>query len=79
MFVFILDKYFQKLPRYAFENDIFYVCPKKKAPSSPELPWYDSVPVGKNKLATMLHDISTEGGISKKTNHSLRATGAIVR
>ena len=38
--------------------------------------WYDCVPVGKNKLSTMVRDICTAGGITKKTNHSLRATGA---
>ena len=58
---------------------IFYIFDlKKMVPSSPDLPWYDSVAVGKNKLMSMLRDISAEGGISKKTNHSLRATGATV-
>ena len=57
----------QKMPRYAFEKDIFFLRPKNKAPSS-DLPWYDCVPVGKNKLSTMVRDICSEGGINKKTN-----------
>ena len=32
--------------------------------------------VGKNKLATMVRGMCSECGISNKTNHSLRATGA---
>ena len=38
--VFLLDN-FKKLPTYAFDNDIFYIRPKCKPPSSPEHPWYD--------------------------------------
>lgn len=40
------------------------------------MPWYDCVAVGKNKLSTMVKDICNEAGISDKTNHSLRPTGA---
>ena len=73
--VFLLDKYFKKLPTYAFDNDIFF-RPKCKAPSSPEQPWYDCVHVGKNRLSTMVRYMCAESGSSKKTNHILRATGA---
>ena len=34
------------------------------------------LPVGKNTLGMLLDDICNEAGIEKKTNHSLRATGA---
>ena len=55
----------------------FYLRPKRCSPSTtPGDCWYDCVPVGKNKLSTMVRDICTAGGITKKTNHSLRATGA---
>ena len=35
-----------------------------------------TVPMGKNRLSTMVRDTCAESGISKKTNHSLRATWA---
>ena len=39
--------------------------------------WYDCAPVGAHKLKTFLECMCKEAGISqKKTNHSLRATGA---
>ena len=74
--VFLLDKYFLKLPKYAFEKDVFYLRPKQRGSDSPATPWYDAVPVGKNKLSKMVQEICSDAGISKKTNHSLRATGA---
>ena len=74
--MFLLDRYFKKLPPYAFEKDVFYLRPKHRAPTTPDVPWYDCVLGGKNKLSTMVRDICSEGGITKKTNHSLRATWA---
>ena len=41
------------------------------------MPWYSSVPVGKNTLATKVKKMCEQAKISgNKTNHSLRATGA---
>lgn len=74
--VFLLDFYLAKLPKYAFEKEVFYCRPKTYVPKSPEEPWYDCCPVGKNTLANMVKDMCMEAGITEpKTNHSLRATG----
>lgn len=52
-------------------------CVLKKGIPSGDSPWYDGVPVGKEKLRTFLQAMCKEAGISEhKTNHSLRATGA---
>ena len=74
--VFLLNLYMKRLPTYAFENDLLYLRPKSKCPSDPDVPWYEEKPVGKNSLASMMKDVSAEAGISIKSNHSLRATGA---
>ena len=50
--------------------------PKSATPSDPESPWYESIPVGKETLRTMLPNMCDKAGIERKTNHSLRATGA---
>ena len=63
------------LPKYAFENDVLYLQPKIKCPSNPDAPWFEEKPVGRNTLPSRMKDMSGEGGISMKTNHSLRATG----
>ena len=72
--VALLDKYLSKLPPIAFQKDIFYMRPKLYAPQ--DAPWFEGVPVRKEKLRTMLADMCKEAGIERKTNHSLRATGA---
>ena len=39
--------------------------------------WYDCVPVGAHRLKKYFESMCKEAGIlEKKTNHSLRATGA---
>jgi integrase len=39
-------------------------------------PWYYAIPMGKNSLAKMMHDVCFEAGIKgNKTNHSLRVAG----
>ena len=38
-------------------------------------PWYECAPVGCDKLVKYLETMCREAGITKKTNHSLRATG----
>ena len=72
--VYLLDTYFEKFPPRATELDLFYLRPKK---SPRDGVWYDNVPIGRDKLKTFLEVICREAGIGeKKTNHSLRATGA---
>ena len=74
---FLLDLYFSKLPEFPAKDDVFNLRPKVKVPSSPGEPWFDCTPIGKNKLATMMKEMSVEAGFQEtKTNHSLRATGA---
>ena len=72
--VYLLDLYLEKLPLAAFEKDILYCRPKKCSISCST--WYENVPVGKNKLGSMVKEMCQEAGIDIKTNHSLRATGA---
>ena len=74
--VYLLDKYLKKLPRYAFDEDILYCRPKASTPADDTTPWYDAAPVGKNKLSRMVSDMCADAGIPRRTNHSLRATGA---
>ena len=75
--MYLLDRYLSKLPPAAFERDIFYLRPKLILPLNRDDPWYDAIPVGKEKLRTMVRDMCVEAGIAeKKTNHSLRAAGA---
>ena len=74
--VFLLDEYIRKLPEIAIEKDFFYCKPSPVTPKDGQ-PWYYPVPVGKNVLFSMVKEMTTEAGISgKKTNHSLRVTGA---
>ena len=56
-------------------REIFYCRPKATTPHS-DKPWYDSVAVGKNKLAGMVSEMCEAGGVKRRTNHSLHATGA---
>lgn len=74
--VYLMDTNLSKLPKYAFENDILYLRPKKVMPSDESEPWYENVPVGKNVLSSMVKNMCLEGGIAGKSNHSLRASGA---
>ena len=74
--VFLLDFYLSKLPPYAFTEDVLYCRPKAKGPVDDASPWYEAVPVGKNKLSNMVKEMCEEAGIPPKTNHSLHATGA---
>ena len=74
--VALLDKYLSKLPLLAFEKDIFYMRPKAFVPNDAKSPWYECMPVGKEKLRTMLGKMCERAKIERKSNHSLRATGA---
>ena len=62
------------MPAEARKGDVFYLKPKTKMPTDPIEPWYQSVPLGKNTLATMMQNMADKGHPDKKlTNHSLRA------
>ena len=71
----ILDKYLSKLPSQAKEKDVFYLTPNKLVDDSK--PWYSLVPIGRNRLGSMLKDMCAEANVAGKfSNHSLRAFGA---
>ncbi len=61
----------------ATEKDLFYVHLYVVETVRNETTWYYSIPIGRNKLSQMVHDMCKLGNISgHKTNHSLRATSA---
>ena len=73
----VLDKYLSKLPLDAIEQDNFYLTPLSAVPSNSQIPWFTSVPVGRNSLGKMVKEMCSDLGIGgNKTNHSLRATAA---
>ena len=51
----ILDIYLSKLPRKAFECDLFYLRPLSQIPADSSSPWYVSVLVGRDSLQTQKH------------------------
>ena len=73
----LLDLYLSKLSANAKEKDNFYCQPAVLSNmSSNYVPWYTSIPCGKNYLAKMVPEVFKEAGVEeKKTNHSLRAAG----
>ena len=64
---FSMSIYLSKLPQFAFKEDVLYCQPKPKTPFDASSPWYDSVPVGKNKLGSMVKDMSIEAGLPPRT------------
>ncbi len=75
--VHLLDLYIQKLPKAAVEQDIFYMRPLHETPRDPSHPWFANCPIGRNTLASIVKKMCSEAGMEgKRTNHSLRATGA---
>ena len=71
----ILDAYISKLPSQVKEKDAFYLMPNKLTGESKS--WYSLVPVGRNRLRSILKDMCAEAEVSGNfTNHSLRAYGA---
>ena len=62
--VHLLDRYLNKLPQFAFDNDVLYCQLKGFTPVNDKAPWYKPVPVGKNKLGTMVKDMCLVCGIS---------------
>ena len=64
--VYLLDLYISKLPPQAFEKDIFYCRPLPCAPVDGQMPWYSSVPIGRNQLSQMVSGMCEEAGIVGK-------------
>ena len=54
----------------------FYFTPLRKTPADPKKPWFTDVPIGWNKLDRFVRDMREEVGIERKSNHSLKVTGA---
>ena len=60
------------MPIEAIERNNFYVRPLSVGEDRKQ--WFTSVPVGRNKLATMVKAMCSAAGVEgKKTNHSLRS------
>ena len=47
-----------------------------KVPVNQDAPWFGATAVGKNTLSKYVKLMCDDAGIERKTNHSLRATGA---
>ena len=70
----LLTQYLKRLPcDNEKSSDIFYL---KSLGPHPTKPWFANVPVGKNKLNTMVKRMCEAAGLPPRTNHSLRVTGA---
>ena len=75
--VYLLDTYFKKFPQPPSTLDFFYLQPRAKVPEDPTAPWFHPNPMGKNNLNSLISQMCQEAGIKgRKTNYSLRATGA---
>ena len=74
----MLKLYISKLPPKTLEDPkaVFYWKPKEKVPLDANAAWFLIQPVGHNTLASMVKNICSHIGVTGKTNHSLRATGA---
>ena len=74
----VLKLYTSKLPPKTRENPeaVFYWKPKEKIPLDATAAWFLIQPVGRNTLASMVKTMCSQIGVTGKTNHSLRATGA---
>ena len=75
--VALLDKYLSKLPPTAYEKDIFYMRPKPLTLVDADSTWYEGIPIGKETLRTMRARMCERAGVERKSNHSVRATGAM--
>ena len=75
--VFLLDLYISKLP-IAVKNEHFIYCqPISAVPPKDDDPWFLPIPIGKNTLGRTVREMCNEAGVEgKKTNHSLRVSGA---
>ena len=65
-----------KVPHETLDLEAFYLRQLGKVSEDPNYPWYSCAPIGKNMLRKMLPTMCEEAGIGRRTNHSLRATGA---
>ena len=75
--VYLLDFYFSKFPKPPNTLDFFYLKPLQQAPKNAEAAWFQATPIGRNTLAKFVQMMCDEAGIEeKKSNHSLRASGA---
>ena len=74
-YISILKLYLSKLPPQLFEDSlsVFYY---RKLDIPSDTTWFSSQPIGRNILASMIQTMFQKIGISGKSNHSLRATGA---
>ena len=73
----ILDKYFEKVPPEAIEEDCcFYLCPLPYISDGVQKSWFGNQSLGKHQLSAMVKTVCEEAHIYGKTNHSLRATAA---
>ena len=74
--VYLLDLYFSKFPSLSNDLDFFYLRPLQTKPHDKAKPWFTAVAIGRNTLAKFVENMCSDAEIAKKTNHSLRATGA---
>ena len=75
--VHLLDLYIAKMPSSIVATaGTFYLRPLPQRPTNGQAPWFNSTPIGRNTLSTILKKMCIEAGIQgNKTNHSLRSTG----
>ena len=60
----------------AVDKDAFYLTPLPKVLADPTKPWFEVVPVGRNRLNVLLKEMCAEAAITTNyANHSLRACG----
>ena len=76
--VHLLKDYLSKLPKCAFEQDIFYWKECSKQNISKTDAWYKATPLGHNTLDTKLKTILQLGGLKteNRSSHSLCATAS---
>ena len=76
--VYLLKLYYSKLPDDVRNGDErFYFQPKEiNTKLGLDGAWFQRQHVGRNTLSKMVASMCEKAGIERKTNHSLRATGA---
>ena len=68
--------YVSKLTGKAKQKDAFYFTPLQSIPADPQKTRFTAVPIGVNKLATLVKEMISEVSFDGKNKHSLWATGA---
>ena len=72
-----LNTYMERVPSSAIAADnCLYLRPVPHSNGDLSKPWFSTQPVGKHTLSAMVKKACVEVGITGKTDHSLRATGA---